>query len=111
MRLIELEPQFVKLLPTNAHRHVATLAEADGIYFLCPKCFEKIGSNVGCHQMLCWFRNKVPDSLRPGPGRWTPCGTGYNDLSFVAGEPPQLFSVQAGECGHYHLENGEIKFC
>ena len=50
------------------------MAEAQGVIFLCPKCGE--------HYVLLWFKDRgVPDELKPGPGRWTPIGSGIADLS------------------------------
>lgn len=40
MRLIELDPQFLKVTAPDSWKHVDAIAEADGLIFLCPKCFE-----------------------------------------------------------------------
>jgi len=102
--LRELDAEFLKH-HEDGHTRVETLAEADGIYFLCPKCFRQLGSRVGCHGVICWFTGKVPNGLYPGPGRWNPSGTGMDDLTFV---PPGAFSVQlVGGCGwHGYVKNG-----
>src|SRR3990167_3323009 len=85
--LKDLEAEFLKLdtLDPKSYRRVPTLAEADGLMFLCPKCFAANNGRVGTHMVLCWFVGKVPDDLIPKPGRWTPQGTGLDDLSFVPG--------------------------
>ena len=93
--------------PCEIYRPVETLAEADGVQFLCPLCFAKNGGPVGTHRVLCWFVGKVPDEAEPGPGRWNPSGTGLHDLTFV---PPGAVSVHlTGEgCGwHGLVRNGE----
>src|SRR4051812_4292320 len=59
------------------------LSEADGVQFLCPKCYQSNNGEVGTHVVICWFANKVPAELRPGPGRWNPSGTGLHNLTFV----------------------------
>lgn len=63
---------------------VPTLAEAQGVMFLCPMCYARNGGAVGTHTIICWFADRgVPDSQTPGPGRWEPAGTGIDDLTFV----------------------------
>ena len=111
MKLTDLQPQFLRRVSNSSYVDVDTLAEADGILFLCPKCFHSGSTHVGCHSELCWFRGKVPDDCYPGPGRWTPSGTGYNDLTFVPGEPKQATSVlnTTGCKAHYLVENGEVR--
>lgn len=89
---------------------VDTLAEADGVEFLCPVCFHKNCGRVGTHGVICWFVGKVPDSVAPGPGRWTPEGTGLDDLTFVPGNPAKAISVfLTGEGCKWHgyVRNGE----
>jgi hypothetical protein len=103
MKLRDLDAQFLQydrhpVIPTewvNGMMHpdgfetllpnVATLAEAHGIWFLCPKCYAANGGRKGTHGIICWFEGRVPDSAQPGPGRWNPVGTGIDDLSFVPG--------------------------
>ena len=88
---------------------VDTLAEADGVMFLCPKCFGQNGGPVGTHAVLCWFVGKVADDVDPKPGRWTPTGTGLHDLTFVpsAGRSQSVL-LTGGSCGwHGHIVNGE----
>ncbi len=75
-----------EVYPHGGTQEVGQLAEADGLEFLCPKCYVANGGEVGTHRVICWFVCKVPDDVRPGPGRWTPQGTGLNDLSFVPSE-------------------------
>jgi hypothetical protein len=87
---------------------VDSLAEADGVSFLCPKCFAANGGRVGTHTVICWFEGKVADDVRPAPGRWTPAGAGIDDLTFVPGEKIKAVSVQLlGGCDwHGHVANG-----
>lgn len=94
--------------PCEVYVPVETLAEADGVQFLCPLCFQANGGRAGTHMVLCWFTDKVPDDAVPGPGRWNPAGTGLDDLTFV---PPGAFSVQViGGCGwHGFVKNGEAE--
>ena len=113
MRLKDLRPQFLKYTLEGEHEmylHTDNLRSADGIMFLCPKCFEENGnSSVGVHRVICWFRGRVPDHVRPNPGRWTPSGNGFDDLTFVAGDPPMAVSVALmSGCGwHGFIKDGE----
>lgn len=116
MRLADLDPHFIKRLvdqPGVVHQSVGTLAEADGVRFLCPVCYKNNSGPAGTHGIICWFVGKVPDAATPGPGRWTPQGTGLHDLTFVPGNPPRLCSVALTGDGckaHFHIVNGEIRF-
>lgn len=118
MKLRQLQGMFIKHEGGGSFRLVNTLQEAQGMMFLCPKCFESNGGPVGTHAVICWFRNcGVPDNVTPGPGRWTPSGTGLDDLTFVPGEPKMPCSVDLGgkSCGkdrdqtgwHGHVRDGE----
>lgn len=80
--------------------------ECQGLWFTCPCHYVMNGnSDIGVHKILCWFRNRsVPDSLEPGPGRWTPVGAGIDDLTFDYGEPAVAKSVQS-DC-HFFITRG-----
>jgi hypothetical protein len=109
MRLSYLEPKFLSLESENVYRTHDNIAEAQGICFICPGCFIKNGGPVGTHSIICWFNNRgVPPDKSPGPGRWNPSGTGYEDLTFVG--PGATSVLELGGCGvHFLVENGEIK--
>jgi hypothetical protein len=90
--------------------NVETLAEAQGIRFLCPLCFAGHDDPVGVHSVICWSRSRgVPDDVSPGPGRWRLDGTGLHDLTLNADPPSDARSVQLnGGCGwHGHVTDGE----
>lgn len=98
--LRQLDAEFLKIVPApdgEMGTHFLTegvpVAQADGVMFLCPKCYRANSGPVGTHRVLCWFVGKVPDSLDPKPGRWTPRGTGLDDLTFVPGNPPRAVSI------------------
>lgn len=111
--LTDLEPQFLQK-PAEEDgrrtiRHVDTLAEADGISFLCPLCFDKNNGPVGTHTVICWFEGKVSDDVQPNPGRWTPQGTGYQDLSFVPGKKSNSVQLLGGGCNaHFFVTGGKV---
>lgn len=109
--LSQLRPRYLAHQGQGISRIVSKLKEADGISFVCPKCFHAHGRKLeGVHSITCWFRGRVPDDIDPGPGRWTPAGTGVKNLSFIAGLPPRPRSVAlTGGCGwHGHLTQGEL---
>lgn len=46
------------------HIPVDRLEEAQGVRFLCPKCFAANGGKVGTHRVVCWSRSRgVPDEV------------------------------------------------
>lgn len=122
MKLKDLEAKFIKYAPypdtwieihdgvesevsgiRQSWKIVDTLAEADGVQFLCVGCFIKNKGAIGTDSVICWFKGKVPDTLDPKPGRWNPEGTSLEDLTFVG---PGAFSV-AHPHWHGYVEHGE----
>lgn len=111
MRLTELEPQFLRYVDERT-MHVGdppdvSLQESDGIMFLCPKCFKANSGPIGTHRVIC-NRPRVPQSEhRVGPGRWEFTGSGFDDLTLVAGSSSILLQ---GGCGaHFFIRNGAIE--
>jgi hypothetical protein len=96
--LRELEGVFMKRLDAS-WQEMDTLEGADGLKFLCPLCYHKNGGPVGTHVVICWFVGRVPDDETPGPGRWTPRGTGLDDLTFV---PSEGRTQSVLITGHWH---------
>jgi hypothetical protein len=88
------------------HISVDTFEEADGIIFLCPKCYNENGK-IGTHRVICWFEGKVPDDVFPNPGRWNPIGTGINDLTFVPGKKSNSVLLTDGCRWHGFVSNGD----
>lgn len=107
MRLTELEPQFLKRSDDTHFQEVDSIAEADGIIFVCPKCFSENGNKrPGVHSVICW-NPSVPQTTSPTPGRWNLLGTGYSDLTLQAGSSSILLLPPS--CGwHGVITNGEI---
>lgn len=106
MRLLDLEPQFLKFdaREPKAYSQTDSVADADGVMFVCPKCFAAQG-RPGSHSVLCW-RPHVPKEITPQPGRWDFKGTGYHDLTLVAGSSSVLL---LGGCNaHFFVRNGQI---
>lgn len=105
MRLTELEPSFVVIIDDTHERWTDEIAGADGILFLCPKCFETNGGPVGTHRILCYTPH-VPQTRSPAPGRWNLVGTGYEDLTLEAGSSSILLT--SGCQWHGFIRNGEV---
>lgn len=64
---------------------------------------------IGTHRIICW-RPRVP--ITPsmvGPGRWDFEGTGYDDLSLVAGS--SSVQILGGCAAHFFVRAGEVVAC
>lgn len=105
----ELEAKFMRVDSPSEWHDVDTLGEAQGIRFLCPKCFKQNAGPVGTHSVICWFANRsVPADLHPLPGRWVPSGSGLDDLTFVG--PGAASVLLTGGCGwHGFVKNGNAE--
>ena len=90
---------------------VDRIEDAQGIKFLCPKCFTANHGPINTHGVICWSRSRgVPDDAKPYPGRWRLVGTSYEDLSLME-EPGHTRSVQlTGEGCKWHgfVTDGEV---
>ena len=112
MRLLDLNPHFLgmpyKVAGSSWLPEVSSLAVAAGVRFLCPVCFVTNKGAIGTHSMICWSP-VVPQTEEPRPGRWRLEGTGYHDLSLVAGSSSVLLR---GACqAHFFVEQGAIRMC
>lgn len=116
MRLSALSPHWITKADVGGHWEdkVETQVEAQGIRFLCPLCFAKIGSARGTpHSVIVPFAGRGwPDAYLPGMGdkqpdgtvrRWTAEGTNFDNLTV---KPSVLLSGSG--CGwHGFITNGE----
>lgn len=131
MRLTELEARFVRYgkdIASEGHgrrlpdgtiqwggfecdviQTVDSLAEAQGIRFLCPVCFKANGGSVGTHSVEVTFAGRgVGDEFGSHnseglPSRWAVSGTGLDDLTTT----PSVFLKGPG-CGwHGYITNGD----
>jgi len=105
MNLKELDPKFLKRVDSHNFDCVDTLAEADGIEFLCPKCFVTNNGPIGTHGVICWSPSVAQDT-DPTPGRWEMHGTGFDDLTLVANA--SSVALVGGCQAHFFIRNGEI---
>jgi hypothetical protein len=109
MNLIQLEPRFLRHAVRHDHEwcEEVELAVAQGVTFLCPKCFELNGGPVGTHSVLVWFRDRgVADNVTPGPGRWELKGMTLADITLA----PSI-SLSTGCKWHGFVTNGAVSSC
>lgn len=101
MRLSELEPEWLKWTDDHHFSRVSTRAEADGIFFVCPKCFAANGNQrPGVHGVI----------TSPGLGRWQMIGDSFENLTLVAGS--SSVHLTGPGCGaHFFIRNGNIDMC
>lgn len=112
MKLSDLEPSFLTVIePGKVHQMTSDLVDlthgrAQGIRFLCPKCFEENGGAVGTHGVQCWFRDAdVPEIEEPKP-RWGMSGSSFADLTLS----PSILLTSG--CGwHGFVTAGAIVTC
>lgn len=103
MKLTELKPQFLARVSDGHRRYVDTIGEAQGVMFLCPRCY-RANAEAGTHYVMVWFRGRgVPDTEVPGPGRWGASGGGYADLTLS----PSIQLLGGGCDWHGFVQNGE----
>ena len=91
--------------------------DAQGVEFLCPKCFAAHAGPIGTHGVIVWFRGRgVPDDVEPGAARpvghekspkgrpaqrWDVSGTNFEDLTIKP-------SIALEGCAwHGFITNGE----
>ena len=102
---VELEGWLLKLTSPITTHAVETVAEADGVCFLCPKCFSD-GGRVGTHSIICW-KPHIPQDIPPRPGRWAMMGNTILDLTL---EPSVNLDTDPQNCkAHFFIRNGEIQ--
>lgn len=132
MKLVELEPEFIRYEmvtetwqqivgdqetwrergcpctdvtgPREHRKIVSDLAQAQGIFFVCPKCFGTKDSHM-CE--VSFADRGVQDNMgthnKDGkPVRWTVTGSGPSDLSTT----PSI-QLQGGCNWHGYITNGE----
>ena len=91
----------------NTFEEVQTVGEADGVSFLCPKCYAANGGAAGTHSVPLWFSSlgeARSRQLQGHPG-WNKSGKSLDDLTFVK---PGAVSVllKSGCCWHGFVRDG-----
>lgn len=89
--------------------YVDRIEDAQGVAFLCPKCFKANGGATGTHSVICWSRSRgIPDDAKPGPGRWLLVGSGLVDLTLNGDGGSRSVAVIGGCAWHGFVTNGEV---
>jgi hypothetical protein len=112
VRLTELEPEWLRITAPGHWLKVPTIAQAQGVKFVCPVCWVTNGGRIGTHSVVCWSRSRgVGDDESPKPGRWMLVGTSFEDLT-LDGDPPgaaRSVLLTGPGCGwHGFITNGEV---
>lgn len=89
--LRHLAGAFRRRLDERSWTRTDAIAEADGLWYACPKCFITNRGLRGTHYVLCWQPHVALD-VSPGPGRWNIVGTNIDDVELVAGSSSVLLT-------------------
>lgn len=87
MRLTLLRGQLTRFEVPRTFVNVETVAEADSLWFLCPKCFRQNGGPVGTHGIRVDFLGRrVPAHIcihndQGQPVWWSVEGTSIEDIT------------------------------
>jgi hypothetical protein len=109
VRFTELDPHWLTREDDRHFGRSRSIQKADGVQFLCPKCFEANGGSKGTHSVICW-QPHVPQSTPPTPGRWRFEGRGFRTLTLRASSSSILLT--GGGCGaHFWIRQGEVVPC
>lgn len=101
LKLVDLDPHFLKRVSPVDYDHTDDIAEAAGLELRCPACHwadERTGSR-DAHTLVLWA----------DPKRWHFEGHGYRDLSLMAGR--LMMDLTAGRCRcQFHIKGGRVDF-
>ena len=108
---VDLDAEFLVIVETGTYRRQAEIAGAQGVKFLCPKCFATNGGPLGTHSIICWSRSAgTPEEMQPRPGRWKMDGSGIADLTLngdaVGGGGARSVLLTAGSGWHGFINSG-----
>lgn len=105
MRLIELEPTFIRFEGLDSFWRDVEFSVADGISFLCPLCYVANNGIVGTHSIIVLFTRCNP-AIMPTWHRWDMNGSKFDDLTIS----PSI-RITVGCNWHGFIRNGEIVNC
>jgi hypothetical protein len=110
MKIAELEPYFIVYLSDGVKEtREISIERAQGLWFLCPKCFAQNSGPVGTHAVQISFESRgvLPSqgthNKEGKPVRWNVSGTGINDLTLT----PSIL-LEGGCAWHGFISNGEV---
>lgn len=105
-RLRDLDAEFIQHVGGGSFNVDVARDAADGVMFLCPKCYATNNGHVGTHSVICWFVGRVPDEIDPKPGRWHPSGDSIDTLTFTG--PGAASVLLTSGCGwHGFVKDGD----
>lgn len=101
MKLIDLDPQFLRRTAPIEYELTDDIREAHALRMKCPACH---WSTLRCdpvahvHEIVLW---------KPDPPLWEFAGHGYKDLTLAAGR--LTVTLSAGHCAFY-VSKGKVHF-
>jgi hypothetical protein len=111
MKLIDLDPWFVRYLePDGDIQMVDSIEQAQGLLFLCPKCFSENHGPEGTHGILCWSESQgAPADACSIPGRRLALkGTGFADLTLDSDPGSKPILLTSGCHWNGFVMDGEV---
>lgn len=97
MRLKALNPHFLKLATGKTYEYTDDISEAVGIELKCPACHWSL-KGVDVHSIILWEDHR----------HWWLEGTGYDDLSMMAGDIAVWFT--SGCKARFVCRKGKVDF-
>ena len=100
MRLSALEPHFLKNVEaSSAYEYTDNIREADGLEMQCPACHWAFkGGSEPVHHIVLWEDRR----------HWQFVGTGYDDVSILAGSLAVWFT--SGCKARFYCKRGKVDF-
>jgi hypothetical protein len=116
MKVTDLSPQFLQYEKRGDNTYLQytdDMTKAQGVMFLCPKCFVQNNGKIGTHCIICWSRSRgTPEDVAPLPGRWSIEGTSMEKLTLngdaVGGGGARSVVLTGGCEWHGFITNGEV---
>jgi hypothetical protein len=101
MKLTDLEPQFLKRSKPTEYDLTNDIHEADALQMRCPACHWAWGrtGHGHVHTLTLWL---------PEPPLWCFEGTGYKDLSLMAGRV--AVTMTTGCRAEFWVKKGKVDF-
>ena len=110
MRLLDLEPQYYRIVTPKSYAEVHSIAGADGLLFFVSEVLcEEQGSRR--HAYGDPLAASCLAGLQSESGRWEFLGTGYGDLTLKADSSSVFLSGDGGCQAHFFVKNGSLEDC
>ena len=110
IKLLDLEPHFLKLVTPLAYEHTDDVALSDGMIFLCPACYWSNDGKVGTPVASSCSEHRA---ARGCPFALRRCGFRSARLRRPHGRKAGSSSVHLiGGCrAHIYIRGGKVDFC